>query len=82
MSSKYMLQILVAVDQLGNAMLGGWADETLSSRAYRQRHKTRWTIAMNVIDTIFFWQDSHCYLAYLAEVERRQTFPEDRVAHE
>jgi len=25
-------QILIAVDQLGNALLGGWADETLSSR--------------------------------------------------
>lgn len=28
-------QVMVAVDQLVNTLLGGWADETLSARAYR-----------------------------------------------
>ena len=31
-----MKQILIAVDQLANAVIGGWADETLSSRAWRE----------------------------------------------
>lgn len=30
-------QILVAVDQLVNALFGGYADETLSSRAWRHK---------------------------------------------
>ena len=35
----YFLQILVAIDQVFNALLGGMADETLSSRAYRAEQK-------------------------------------------
>ena len=34
---NWLLQILVGVDQLGNTLLGGWADETISARAYRQQ---------------------------------------------
>lgn len=34
-----MLQALIAIDQLANAMLGGHADETLSARAHRMREK-------------------------------------------
>ena len=30
-------QILVALDQLINTLIGGYADETLSSRAHRRR---------------------------------------------
>ena len=29
--------VLIAVDQLVNALLAGWPDETLSSRAWRRR---------------------------------------------
>ena len=32
-----MRQILIALDQLANAILAGHADETLSARAYRSR---------------------------------------------
>ena len=36
----YLLQILIALDQLANTLIpGGWADETLSSRAHRMREK-------------------------------------------
>jgi len=34
-----MKQILIAVDQLANAVIGGWADETLSSRAWGREQK-------------------------------------------
>lgn len=71
---KYFLQLAVAFDQLANALIGGWADETISSRAFRQSHKTHWRIAYRVINFLFFWQKDHCYLAYLAELKRHQTF--------
>lgn len=73
---KWIFQILIAIDQLLNAITGGYADETLSARAYRMRAKGQpyWGWAANAIDELFFWQEGHCELAYLAEVRRRQ-FP-------
>lgn len=69
-------QTLVALDQLINALLGGWADETLSSRAWRLRNKRPWVY--RTIDTLFFWDPQHCYKSYVSEVERRQLPPELR----
>lgn len=63
-------QFLIAVDQVFNTLLGGMADETLSARAYRQRDKHPWR--MKIIDSLFFWEDGHCYKSWLSEVERRQ----------
>ena len=31
----YMEGVLIALDQLFNALVGGWPDETLSSRCWR-----------------------------------------------
>lgn len=75
-----LLQIAVAVDQLGNTLLGGWADETISARAWRQRHKRRWLVAMRVIDGIarLFGQRDHCRKAHESELLRRQSPPESR----
>lgn len=70
MSRKYLHQFLIAVDQLANTLACGYADETLSSRAYRCRDKRRWGIAYRVINAIFFWQSDHCRAAY--EREREQ----------
>lgn len=69
---KYLHQLLVALDQLLNALLGGWADETLSARAWRQRDtKRRWAVLVRVINTLFFWQNNHCRGAHAAEMARR-----------
>jgi hypothetical protein len=70
----YLLNLAVAFDQFLNALLGGSCDESLSSRAYRADRdgKTFGKVFRPVIDTLFFWQDRHCYDAYLAEVQRRQ----------
>ena len=62
-----MLQVAIALDQLANTLLGGYADETLSARAWRAQHWLRY-----VIDAIFFFQPDHCYKAYLAELKRNQ----------
>ena len=68
-----MIQILIALDQLFNAMLGGMADETLSARAHRMRAKGQryWGWTANAIDALFFWQPGHCALAYEWERGRR-----------
>lgn len=68
-----LLQVAIAFDQQINTLLGGYADETLSSRAWRCQNKSKfWRIARSVIDSIFFWQPNHCSQAYLAEKLRKQ----------
>lgn len=71
-------QTLIAIDQLVNALLGGWADETLSARCYRKRHKRIFRIAEAVIDSLFFFQLEHCKEAYRSERLRLQSPPEER----
>lgn len=71
-------QILVAVDQLANTMLGGMADETLSARAWRHHLDGSRDWPRAIIDALFFWQADHCRIAYESEVERRQLPPEYR----
>ena len=76
MNRSYLHQLAIAVDQLFNALLAGYADETLSARAYRSQHKKRrWKILRKVIDGIFFWEDEHCFNSYLSEKNRKH-FPE------
>lgn len=71
----YMRFVLIAVDQLFNALLGGYADETFSSRIYRgavlaQKPKLRWRIARHIVNRLFFWQVDHCRGAYQMELSR------------
>lgn len=71
-----ILQILIAFDQLINTILGGMADETISSRAHRNRFKNwRWRFMRRFIDWLFFWQKDHCHQSYLAELDRKQLPP-------
>ena len=69
-----MKQTVIALDQLANTIVWipgdgfGYADETLSARAWRLRHSSN---AYRIIDTIFFWQEYHCKEAYQSEVERK-----------
>lgn len=66
--------ILIALDQLLNALLGGYPDETLSSRAWRlyARNNISGKILKPCIDMIFFLEKDHCYNAFLSEINRRQ----------
>lgn len=69
MRSNYPVRVLIAVDQLVNALLGGDPDETLSARAWRLEGQTkRWKVTRIFIDTLFFLQPSHCKQAYESEV--------------
>lgn len=75
---RYFRHVLIAITQLLNTLTGGFPDESTSSRAYRQRHKRHWRIIHRLIDRMFFWQEDHCMMAYVAEVQRRQTHPNMR----
>lgn len=68
----WLRNVLIAVDQLANALLGGHADETLSARAWRQRHKRRWAVTRWVLDALFRpLERDHCRLSYESEQQRR-----------
>lgn len=68
--------VLIAIDQLFNALIGGAADETLSSRTYcgavlAKYPRKRWRIWYRVINALFF-DANHCKTAYESEIKRRQ----------
>jgi hypothetical protein len=73
-----MIQVVIALDQLVNTLLGGYADETLSARAWRTEHDGKFfgKIFRPIIDIIFFWDENHCYESYISEVAKRQ-FPRE-----
>ena len=65
-------QVAVAFDQLVNTLMGGYADETLSARAWRHHLDGSRTWPRWVIDHLFFWQTNHCKEAYESELLRKQ----------
>lgn len=76
----YGYHVLIAIDQLFNALIGGCADETLSSRTYRGavlalEPKKRWRVLHHIINGIFF-DRNHCKEAYESEQTKKQ-YPED-----
>ena len=81
---KRWLAVLIAFDQLLNAILAGSPDETLSSRAYRcgvldETPKKRWVKAVKLIDMLFFLQVDHCRVAYGSELSRKHMVSHFRV---
>ncbi|OOF40929.1 hypothetical protein BKK47_02555 [Rodentibacter mrazii] len=73
--------VIIAIDQLFNAITGGGADETLSSRTYRRailtqsKPKKRWCVLYRLINGLFF-DKNHCKTAYESEISRKQ-YPQD-----
>lgn len=76
----WRLQMLIAIDQLVNTYFKGWADESISSRAYRRSlNNCRWCpVGRRIIDAIFYWEPDHCKKSYDSEMERFQLPPEFR----
>jgi hypothetical protein len=69
-----VLQTLIAFDQFLNALLfGGWADETISARAWREFPRLA-----KVIDAVFWFDPDHCFESYVSEQLRSQSPPEQR----
>lgn len=87
-----MKQVLIAIDQFANTLTWakgegfGRADETLSARAWRLRHRdSTWGRFQRAIDRVFFWEKlagerAHCHLSWIAEFERHQLPDEYRRA--
>ena len=69
---QYVKNILIGLDQLGNTIIGGKPDETMSSRCYRNAQKYWYAkIGQIILDFIFRpWGKNHCYESYLSEVNR------------
>lgn len=71
----WLTQVFIALDQLVNALLRGWADESLSSRAWRMwvKGKPMGRFWRPLIDTLFWIQArdfNHCQRAYEHEKQR------------
>ena len=61
MKYRFLQQLFIAVDQTANTLLGGWADETISARAYRRGVKAKeagrwtvWRVLWPTIDALFY----------------------------
>lgn len=71
----YWIGVVISLDQLANVLLGGYTDETLSSRAFREK-RHGW---VKVINTLFWFDRQgtlrHCEMAYLGEIAREH-FPQ------
>lgn len=68
---QYIKNILIALDQLLNAIFAGSCDETMSSRAYRLEKERGRKWPRFLIDAILFFDKDHCYQSYLSEIERK-----------
>ena len=62
----YAWNVLEAVSQLGNALLGGNPNITISASAYLNRHKRPWLY--RAINRLFFWQEDHCRDSWVADI--------------
>ncbi len=62
-----MKQVLIALDQLANTLVGGYADETISARAHRKGWKRR-----EAFINWLFRDQNHCKSSYDSEVLREQ----------
>jgi len=49
---QYIFNVLIAIDQLGNAILFGDPDETISSRAAKRAHKRGWRILARILEAV------------------------------
>lgn len=75
---RHLFQVSVALDQLANTLLGGWADETISSRINRNAERGYWyakfmRCVLNLVLTPI--KRNHCQQAYLSEITRAQLPP-------
>jgi hypothetical protein len=85
-SMTYLFYLSIALDQLLNTVLGGFPDETISARCWREKRLSRY-----LIDALFFWQyvfeksmynndpgvwKGHCEQCYEYEM-KRMDLPEE-----
>ena len=73
----YAIHVGVALTQLLNALLGGWPDESTSSRLWRldQQGSAVGGMLRRFVDRLFWRKPGHCATAYEAERRRYQSPP-------
>lgn len=69
---RRLLNLLIAIDQLIYVIItlgNGNPDETMSSAAWRLEQAGRWQgkLFRPMIDTLFWFDEDHCYKAYMNE---------------
>lgn len=75
---RYLKNLLIALDQLVNALLGGWPDESLSSHCWRIEQEQGISWPRKLVDALLFFDKDHCQESYENELERRQLPPSMR----
>lgn len=60
--------LAVSYDQLGNVIVGGDEDFTISAHAWAHRAVWRWSVVVRFLD---FLEAGHCKNAYDKEIEKR-----------
>lgn len=73
---SYAKSVLIALDQLANALFMGWPDETVSSRSWRWHVSGVRHWPCRVLDCIF--GPDHCRESFESERQGRQLPPEAR----
>ena len=63
----YLTNIGTAISQLGNTILGGHPDESISARSYRRQMYWHWNTVRFLANILFFWDRDHCLKAYLSD---------------
>lgn len=76
----YFAKLGDSLSQLGNALIGGAPDESLSGRSYRITVLAEgeppifWSLVGWIAEWIFFWQDgNHCQLAFWEDIYRARS---------
>jgi hypothetical protein len=71
---EWAYQVFIAVDQFINTLLGGSADETMSSRCFRMNYIRTYRYLEIFVNVLFlpFQGTDHCKHAYEKEVLGRQ----------
>lgn len=76
----WLKALLIALDQFINALLGGWPDETLSSRCWRWEQAGVCSWPRKVLDGVarLLGDRDHCRQSFESERQGRQLPPELR----
>lgn len=76
----WLKALLIALDQFINALLGGWPDETLSSRCWRWDQAGVRSWPRKVLDGVarLLGDRDHCRQSFESERQGRQLPPELR----
>ena len=75
---RWVWNVLVGIDQLGNALIGGYSDETISARAGRYTGKLwYWTWLAKVLNWIDPGHTNHAMDAEQKQTQQAPTYRKD-----